>query len=158
MSTTKTEEAHTPEDIAKLSDAQIHQLLTTALSRIFQHIDLTFDEMYQVMLIIMQGRCSDAMMGAILTGLRMKGESIDEITASASAMRALAANISQKTATIWSTSLVLAVMVPTYLTCRLHRHSLSRRLAHKLPSMVIVVSQPDLVAQICLSKQASVLR
>ena len=82
------------EDINQLSDENIHKLLTTALGRIFQHIDLTFDEMYQVMLIIMQGRCSDAMMGAILTGLRMKGESIDEITASASAMRALAANIS----------------------------------------------------------------
>ena len=95
MSTT-TEKAHTPEDIEKLSDEQTHQLLTTALGRIFQHIDLTFDEMYQVMLIIMQGRCSDAMMGAILTGLRMKGESIDEITASASAMRALAANIEPK--------------------------------------------------------------
>ena len=84
------------EDINQLSDENIHKLLTTALGRIFQHIDLTFDEMYQVMLIIMQGRCSDAMMGAILTGLRMKGESIDEITASASAMRALAANISPK--------------------------------------------------------------
>ncbi|WP_372844070.1 anthranilate phosphoribosyltransferase [Psychrobacter sp.] len=87
---------HTPEDIHQLSDENIHTLLTTALGRIFQHIDLTFDEMYQVMLIIMQGRCSDAMMGAILTGLRMKGESIDEITASASAMRALAANIAPK--------------------------------------------------------------
>ena len=86
MSTTKIEETHTPESIAELSDEQTHQLLTTALGRIFQHIDLTFDEMYQVMLIIMQGRCSDAMMGAILTGLRMKGESIDEITASASAI------------------------------------------------------------------------
>ena len=84
------------EAINQLSDENIHKLLTTALGRIFQHIDLTFDEMYQVMLIIMQGRCSDAMMGAILTGLRMKGESIDEITASASAMRALAANISPK--------------------------------------------------------------
>ena len=84
------------EDINQLSDESIHKLLTTALGRIFQHIDLTFDEMYQVMLIIMQGRCSDAMMGAILTGLRMKGESIDEITAAASAMRALAANISPK--------------------------------------------------------------
>ena len=84
------------EYINQLSDENIHKLLTTALGRIFQHIDLTFDEMYQVMLIIMQGRCSDAMMGAILTGLRMKGESIDEITASASAMRALAANISPK--------------------------------------------------------------
>ena len=86
----------TVEHINQLSDESIHKLLTTALGRIFQHIDLTFDEMYQVMLIIMQGRCSDAMMGAILTGLRMKGESIDEITASASAMRALAANISPK--------------------------------------------------------------
>ena len=86
----------TPEDIHQLSDDRIHELLTTALGRIFQHIDLTFDEMYQVMLIIMQGRCSDAMMGAILTGLRMKGESIDEITASASAMRALASNIAPK--------------------------------------------------------------
>ncbi|AAZ18826.1 anthranilate phosphoribosyltransferase [Psychrobacter arcticus 273-4] len=86
----------TTEDIHQLSDDSIHELLTSALGRIFQHIDLTFDEMYQVMLIIMQGRCSDAMMGAILTGLRMKGESIDEITASASAMRALAANIAPK--------------------------------------------------------------
>ncbi|MDN5801126.1 MAG: anthranilate phosphoribosyltransferase [Psychrobacter sp.] len=87
---------HTPEHINQLSDEDTHKILTTALDRIFQHIDLTFDEMYQVMLIVMQGRCSDAMMGAVLTGLRMKGESIDEITASASAMRALAANISPK--------------------------------------------------------------
>ena len=80
-------------DIANLSDEDVHSLLTGALDRIFQHIDLTFDEMHEVMLIIMQGRCSNAMMGAILTGLRMKGESIDEITAAASAMRALAENI-----------------------------------------------------------------
>lgn len=79
--------------IALLSDTQIHKVLTSALERIFQHIDLTFDEMHQVMLIIMQGKCSSAMMGAILTGLRMKGESIDEITAAATAMRELAANI-----------------------------------------------------------------
>lgn len=86
----------TPEHIAQLTDEQVHKLLTSALERIFQHIDLTFNEMHEVMLIIMQGRCSDAMMGAILTGLRMKGESIDEITASASAMRNLAANIEPK--------------------------------------------------------------
>ena len=86
----------TAEGIAQLTDEQIHKLLTTALDRIFQHIDLTFAEMHQVMLVIMQGKCSNAMMGAILTGLRMKGESIDEITASASAMRALAANITPK--------------------------------------------------------------
>ncbi|WP_435948936.1 anthranilate phosphoribosyltransferase [Psychrobacter sp. DM8] len=86
----------THKDIAQLSDDQIHKLLTSALDRILQRIDLTFDEMREVMLIIMQGKCSDAMMGAVLTGLRMKGESIDEITAAASAMRALAANIEPK--------------------------------------------------------------
>lgn len=88
--------AHTPDDITAMSDEQIHKLLSTALDRILQRIDLTFDEMHQVMLVIMQGRCSHALMGAILTGLRMKGESIDEITAAATAMRDLAANIAPK--------------------------------------------------------------
>ncbi len=92
--TTSNQYQATAEDIAQLSDEQIHKLLSTALDRILQRIDLTFDEMHQVMLVIMQGKCSNAMMGAILTGLRMKGESIDEITAAASAMRALATNIS----------------------------------------------------------------
>ena len=86
----------TPEQITELSEEQVHKLLTSALDRILQRIDLTFDEMREVMLIIMQGRCSDALMGAILIGLRMKGESIDEITAAASAMRNLAANIEPK--------------------------------------------------------------
>lgn len=85
--------AKTPADIAQLSTEQVHKLLATALDRILQRIDLTFNEMREVMLIVMQGKCSNAMMGAILTGLRMKGESIDEITASATAMRDLAANI-----------------------------------------------------------------
>lgn len=88
--------ANTPDDIITMSDEQIHKLLSTALDRILQRIDLTFDEMHQVMLVIMQGRCSHALMGAILTGLRMKGESIDEITAAATAMRDLAANIAPK--------------------------------------------------------------
>ncbi|MBU5615603.1 anthranilate phosphoribosyltransferase [Psychrobacter sp. TAE2020] len=92
--TTSNQHQTTAEDIAQHSEEQIHKLLSSALDRILQRIDLTFDEMHQVMLVIMQGKCSNAMMGAILTGLRMKGESIDEITAAASAMRALAANIS----------------------------------------------------------------
>ena len=35
-------------DVAALSDDDIHKILTTALDRIFQHIDLTFDEMHEV--------------------------------------------------------------------------------------------------------------
>ena len=82
-----------PQDISAMSDEDIHAHLTTALAHMFRHIDLTFDEMRTVMLIIMQGRCSDALMGAILTALRMKGESIEEISAAASAMRELADKI-----------------------------------------------------------------
>lgn len=69
-----------------MTDEQIHNLLTTALERILKRIDLTQKEMREVMSIIMEGRCPDAMMGALLVGLNMKSESIDEITASASVM------------------------------------------------------------------------
>lgn len=86
--------AHTPDDIQALSDEQIFAILTTALNHLLERIDLTYEEMRNVMLIIMQGRCSEAMMGAILTALRMKSESIIEITAAASAMRELADNVS----------------------------------------------------------------
>lgn len=77
---------NTPLTTAHLSDEQIHDILTTALARILRRIDLTQQEMRQIMTIIMDGRCPDAMMGALLTGLNMKSESIDEITASASVM------------------------------------------------------------------------
>lgn len=83
----------TPAQIQAMSDDQVFGMLTTALNHLLERIDLTYEEMRNVMLIIMQGRCSDAMMGAILTALRMKSESIIEITAAASAMRELADNI-----------------------------------------------------------------
>lgn len=67
-----------------LSQQQIDTLLTTALDKAINHLDLTFDEMRAVMLVIMQGNCSDTMMGALLTALRMKSESIDEISTPAS--------------------------------------------------------------------------
>ncbi|ELA08689.1 anthranilate phosphoribosyltransferase [Moraxella macacae 0408225] len=76
-----------------LNQQQISILLTTALDKIINHIDLTFDEMQAVMLVIMQGNCPDAMMGAILTALRMKSESIDEISAAASVMRKLSTKV-----------------------------------------------------------------
>lgn len=76
-----------------LSQQQIDTLLTTALDKAINHLDLTFDEMRAVMLVIMQGNCSDTMMGALLTALRMKSESIDEISAAASVMRELATKV-----------------------------------------------------------------
>lgn len=76
-----------------LSDQAAGTILTTALQHLVLHIDLTYDEMWAVILLIMQGRCSGTMMGAILTALRMKGESVEEITAAASVMRSLASKV-----------------------------------------------------------------
>lgn len=76
-----------------VSEEQTQLLLTTALDRVLNTIDLSHDDMRAVMLTIMQGKCPDAMMGALLAGLRMKGESIEEITACAEVMRELALTV-----------------------------------------------------------------
>ncbi len=61
-----------------------------ALNNVVNNIDLSRDEMREVMHLIMTGQCTDAQIGAFLVGLRIKGESIDEITAAAEVMRELA--------------------------------------------------------------------
>lgn len=60
-----------------------------ALDRVVNRIDLSREEMRAVMHAIMTGQCSEAQIGGFLVGLRMKGESIDEITAAAEVMREL---------------------------------------------------------------------
>lgn len=64
--------------------------IRTALDRAVNHIDLSGEEMRVVMRDIMTGKCSEAQIGGFLVALRMKGESIDEITAAAQVMRELA--------------------------------------------------------------------
>lgn len=64
-----------------------------ALSHITKNIHLTRSQMQDVMRSIMQGEATDAQIGALLMGLRLKGESIDEITAAAEVMRELAIKI-----------------------------------------------------------------
>ncbi|MBT9132531.1 MAG: Anthranilate phosphoribosyltransferase [Firmicutes bacterium] len=54
---------------------------------------LSEEEMINVMNEIMEGAASDAQIGAFLTALRMKGETIDELTGAARVMRAKAAKI-----------------------------------------------------------------
>ena len=68
--------------------------IKTALAQVVDHIDLSTDEMRDVMRDIMTGACTDAQIGAFLVGLRMKGESIDEITGAAMVMRELASGVS----------------------------------------------------------------
>ena len=72
--------------------------IKAALARVVDHIDLSTEEMHDVMRAIMTGQCTDAQIGAFLVGLRMKGESIDEITGAAMVMRELASGTSSTNA------------------------------------------------------------
>jgi anthranilate phosphoribosyltransferase len=67
--------------------------IKAALARVVEHIDLSTEEMQDVMRQIMTGQCTDAQIGGFLVALRMKGESIDEITGAALVMRELAARV-----------------------------------------------------------------
>lgn len=64
-----------------------------ALNHITKNIHLTQPQMEDIMRSIMQGEATEAQIGALMMGLRMKGESIDEITAAARVMREFAIKI-----------------------------------------------------------------
>ncbi|MEJ2385415.1 MAG: anthranilate phosphoribosyltransferase [Xanthomonadales bacterium] len=67
--------------------------IRTALTRITDGEDLDLDEMQAVMGQIMTGEASQAQIGGFLIGLRMKGETLDEITGAVKVMRQLAARV-----------------------------------------------------------------
>ena len=58
-----------------------------ALQRTIEHREIFHDEMLHLMRLIMQGEITPLMTAAILTGLRVKKETIGEITAAAQVMR-----------------------------------------------------------------------
>jgi anthranilate phosphoribosyltransferase len=58
-----------------------------ALQRTIEHREIFHDEMLKVVRLIMGGEMSPVMMAALITGLRVKKETIGEITAAAQVMR-----------------------------------------------------------------------
>jgi anthranilate phosphoribosyltransferase len=58
-----------------------------ALQRSIEHREIFHDEMLHLMRLIMSGEMSQVMMAALITGLRVKKETIGEITAAAQVMR-----------------------------------------------------------------------
>ncbi|MCP5209492.1 MAG: anthranilate phosphoribosyltransferase [Hahellaceae bacterium] len=64
--------------------------MKTALATVVDNRNLSTDEMQDVMQLIMTGQATDAQIGGFLVALRMKGETIDEITGAAQVMRKLA--------------------------------------------------------------------
>jgi anthranilate phosphoribosyltransferase len=61
-----------------------------ALQRTIEHREIFFDEMVELMRQVMRGEVSDAIVAAILTGLRVKKETVDEIAGAATVMREFA--------------------------------------------------------------------
>ena len=64
-----------------------------ALQRTIEHREIFHDEMLHLMRQIMQGEISPLMVAAILTGLRVKKETIGEISAAAMVMRELSTKV-----------------------------------------------------------------
>ena len=70
-----------------------------ALQRTIEHREIFHDEMLRIVRMIMSGELSPVMMAALITGLRVKKETIGEITAAAQVMREFSTkvNVADKT-------------------------------------------------------------
>ncbi|WKZ32250.1 MAG: anthranilate phosphoribosyltransferase [Thermodesulfobacteriota bacterium] len=68
-------------------------MIKEALGKVIKGTDLSESEMSGVMNEVMTGAASPAQIGAFLTALRMKGETVDEITGAARVMREKATRI-----------------------------------------------------------------
>ncbi len=67
--------------------------MPSAIAAVIEHRDLSAADMQAVMRLIMTGQASAAQIGGFLVGLRMKGETVDEIAAAAGVMRELATHV-----------------------------------------------------------------
>lgn len=64
--------------------------MQAAIRRVTEGHDLSAEEMTTTMNLVMTGEATPAQIGGFLVGLRMKGETVEEVSAAASVMRALA--------------------------------------------------------------------
>ncbi|MDD4370948.1 MAG: bifunctional anthranilate synthase component II/anthranilate phosphoribosyltransferase [Anaerostipes sp.] len=75
-------------------------ILKPYLAKIVEGEHLTTEESYKAMDAIMSGNATEAQIASFLTGLRMNGETVDEITGFAKVMRAKAKVVSNETEAI----------------------------------------------------------
>ncbi|MCK4268454.1 MAG: anthranilate phosphoribosyltransferase, partial [Actinomycetia bacterium] len=71
-------------------------MIKDAIRKVVEGQNLTRDEAVAAMTEIMSGEASDAQISALITSLRMKGETIDEISGFAEVMREKALRINPK--------------------------------------------------------------
>lgn len=68
--------------------------MQSAIKAVTERKNLSREEMTEVMNLIMTGQATDSQIGGFLVGLRMKGETVDEVVAAASVMRELSTRVS----------------------------------------------------------------
>lgn len=78
-------------------------MVKKAIGKIVGGIDLSESEMMEVMDIIMEGEATPAQIGAFITALRFKGETVDEVTGAARIMRHKATRINALSSVIVDT-------------------------------------------------------
>jgi anthranilate phosphoribosyltransferase len=78
-------------------------MIVQAIKTVIDRVDLTKDEAEQVMEVIMSGEATPAQIASFITALRMKGETVDEISGFAKVMRDKASRIQPKVAEIVDT-------------------------------------------------------
>ena len=78
--------------------------IQNALKKVLDKVDLKEEEMVSIMTQIMEGQIKDSQLGSLLTALRIKGESIEEIAGAVIVMRDKSENINvSRTETIVDT-------------------------------------------------------
>lgn len=78
-------------------------MITDAIRKVVVNEDLSFEEAKNAMDEIMSGRATPSQIASLITALRMKKETIEEISAFATVMRAKATKISPKTTNLIDT-------------------------------------------------------
>jgi len=71
-------------------------MIQQAIAKVAERQDLSESEMMEVMDLITEGVATSAQIGALLVGLRMKGETVEEISGAAKVMRAKSTRIPLK--------------------------------------------------------------
>ena len=107
-----------------------------ALTRVIEHRELFHDEMLTLMRRIMTGEMSPLMIAALTVGLRVKKETIGELTAAAQVMREFATPVSLADRRHLVTSLAPVAMARTPSTSPPRRCSSLPLRARGWPSMV----------------------
>ncbi|ASA22918.1 anthranilate phosphoribosyltransferase [Paenibacillus donghaensis] len=78
-------------------------IMQTAISGLIEGHHLTRSEAREIMGTIMEGAATPAQIGSLLTALRIKGETVDEITGFAEAMRGFGTHVTTETARLLDT-------------------------------------------------------